>query len=200
MARIAVGGFQHETNTFGPTKARYEDFVRPGGWPGLTRGERLFETVFGINIPIAGFIDAARALAHELTPLVWANATPSAHVTGEAYERIAAMLIDDLAANLPLDAVYLDLHGAMVTEHLEDGEGELLSRVRALLGPDVPIVASLDLHANVTERMVEQASALVAYHTYPHLDMAETGGRAANVLHGVLTRGKQLHQAIRKLP
>lgn len=200
MARIAIGGFQHETNTFAPSKARYEDFLRPGAWPGLTRGADLFEAVAGINLPIAGFIEAARALGHELLPLLWANATPSANVTGEAYERIAAMLLSDLAEKLPLDAVYLDLHGAMVTEHLEDGEGELLARVRALVGPRIPVVASLDLHANVTERMVAEASALVAYRTYPHLDMAETGGRAAKILDGLLKRGKPLDKAFRKLP
>ena len=200
MARIAVGGFQHETNSFAPSKARYEDFVRAGGWPGLTRGPDLFATVAGINIPIAGFIAAARAAGHELLPLAWANATPSGPVTGDAYERIAALLVSELAERLPLDAVYLDLHGAMVTEHLEDGEGELLGRVRALVGPHVPIVASLDLHANVTERMVEAASALVAYRTYPHLDMAETGGRAAGIIAGLLGRGKPLDKAFRKLP
>jgi len=200
MSRIAVGGFQHETNTFAPTKARYEDFVRASGWPGLTRGEPLFEAVAGINIPVAGFVDAARKMGHELVPLVWGNTEPSAHVTGDAYERIAATLIGDLAAALPVDAVYLDLHGAMVAEHLEDGEGELLARVRALVGPGVPIVASLDLHANVTERMVGQASALVAYRTYPHIDMAETGGRAAKVLDGILRHGRPLYKSFRKLP
>ncbi|HUI17946.1 MAG TPA: M81 family metallopeptidase [Alphaproteobacteria bacterium] len=200
MARIAVGGFQHETNTFAPSKARYEDFVRAGGWPGLSAGEALFAAVAGINIPIAGFVAAAQAAGHTLVPLAWANATPSAHVTGEAYERIAALLVQHLAESLPVDAVYLDLHGAMVAEHLEDGEGELLRRVRALVGASVPVVASLDLHANVTARMVEEASALVAYRTYPHLDMAETGGRAAAILDGLLKRGRPLAKAFRKLP
>ncbi len=200
MARIAIGGFQHETNTFAPSKARYEDFLSPGGWPGLTRGEAIFAAFAGVNIPISGFIAAGRAAGHELVPLAWANTTPSAHVTGDAYERVAAMLVTDLAAALPVDAVYLDLHGAMVTEHLEDGEGELLARIRALVGPAVPIVASLDLHANVTERMVEAASLLVAYRTYPHIDMAETGGRAAALLGAMLKTGKPPHKAFRKLP
>lgn len=88
------------------------------------------------------------------------------------------MLLEDVAAALPAEGVYLDLHGAMVTEHYDDGEGELLRRVRALIGPDVPLVASLDLHANVTERMLAQANALIAYRTYPHIDMADTGARA----------------------
>ena len=81
------------------------------------------------------------------------------------------------------DAVYLDLHGAAVAEHLDDGEGELLARIRTVVGPDVPIVASLDLHANVTQQMLETADALVAYRTYPHVDMADTG-RAGRALAG----------------
>jgi len=80
------------------------------------------------------------------------------------------------------DAVYLDLHGAMVAEHVDDGEGELLARVRRTVGASVPVVASLDLHANVTQRMLECADALIAYRTYPHVDMAETGARAAFLL------------------
>jgi len=77
MARIAVGGFQHETNTFAPSKATYDDFLKPGAWPGLTRGAALFDAIAGINIPVAGYVEAAKAQGHELLPLVWTNATPS---------------------------------------------------------------------------------------------------------------------------
>jgi microcystin degradation protein MlrC len=120
-------------------------------------------------------------------------------VTEDAYERIAGMLIEDLRAGGPFDGVYLDLHGAMVAEHLDDGEGELLRRVRAVVGPKVPVVASLDLHSNTTAAMIEHADALVAYRHYPHIDMAETGGRAAQLLHRFLLgegpRGKAFRQA-----
>src|SRR5262249_33440827 len=98
-------------------------------------------------------------------------------------------LIERLAASQPLDALYLDLHGAMVAEHLPDGEGELVARLRRLVGPDLPIVASLDFHANVSPEMVAEATALVAYRTYPHVDMAETGGRAAALLDRILRHG-----------
>jgi microcystin degradation protein MlrC len=201
--RLAIGGFQHETNTFAPSKATYEDFARPGAWPGLTRGSALFEAVAGINIPIAGFIAAAGELGHELLPLSWAQATPSAEVTEEAFERIAGEILDDLRALSeagPLDGVYLDLHGAMVTEHLEDGEGELLRRVRRVVGDALPVVASLDLHANVTPEMVERADALIAYRTYPHVDMAETGTRAARHLDALLKGAPLRHKAFRQLP
>jgi len=200
VARIAVGGFQHETNTFAPSKARYEDFERAGGWPGLTAGPALFEAVAGINLPIAGFVEEARAAGHEPVPLLWCAATPSAHVEAAAFERISEGLLRRLAEALPVDAVYLDLHGAMVTEHLEDGEGELLRRIRTLVGPRIPIVASLDFHANITAEMVAQSSALVAYRTYPHVDMAETGARAARLLDRRLSRGRGFAKALRKLP
>jgi microcystin degradation protein MlrC len=122
---------------------------------------------------------------------------PSGRTTRDAYERIVGWLLDDLRAALPVDGIFLDLHGAMVTEHLDDGEGELLARLRALLGPGVPIVAALDLHANVSEAMVRHSDALVAYRTYPHVDMAETGARCLPVLERLL-RGERLHKAFRR--
>ena len=200
MARIAVGGFQHETNTFAPVKADYRAFVEPGGWPGLTRGADIFTGFEGMNLPISGYLDAARKRNHDLVPLPWAQATPSAHVTEDAFERIVGATVEDLKAALPVDAVYLDLHGAMVAEHLQDGEGEILARVRAVVGPKVPIVASLDLHANMTPRMMDLADILVAFRTYPHVDMAETGSRAADLLDRLLGGESFAGKAYRKLP
>lgn len=199
MARIAVGGFQHETNTFAPTKARFEHFEMADGWPALTVGPELFDAVQGINLPAAGFVEAARGAGHDLVPLLWCSATPLAHVERDAYERIATMMIEELRKAGSLDAIYLDLHGAMVAEHLEDGEGELLRRIRAVVGPDLPIVASLDFHANITEAMVERSTALVAFRSYPHLDMAETGARAADLLDRILREGAPA-KALRKPP
>ena len=199
MLTIAVGGLHHETNTFAPSKATLPDFLRAGGWPGLTRGEQLFEKTAGINLPITGFIDAAREAGHSLKPLVWANATPSNVVTEEAFETIVGMMIEDLSALRGLDAVYLDLHGAMVTEHLEDGEGEILRRVRAAVGRDLPVVCSLDLHANVTPQMVDLADGLVVFRTYPHVDMAVSGKRAFAFLRD-FQAGRRSHKAYRQVP
>ncbi|HKZ74748.1 MAG TPA: M81 family metallopeptidase, partial [Steroidobacteraceae bacterium] len=182
MMRIAIGGVQHETNTFAGTRATWADFVAPDAWPGLARGPALLEAVRGVNLPIAGFIDAAQSAGHELRPLSWCSAQPSGPVTRDAFERIAALLLEDLRAQGPVDAVYLDLHGAMVAEHLDDADGELLKRVRAAADAATPVVASLDLHANVSEAMLANASLLVAYRTYPHVDMADTGARAALAL------------------
>jgi len=197
--KIAVAGFQHETNTFAPTKADYAAFVAGGGWPSISRGEALFSATDGINLPIAGFTEAARAAGHQLVPLSWAAASPSAHVTESAFERICGQILEDLRAARGIDAVYLDLHGAMVTEHYQDGEGEILRRVREVLGSDMPLVASLDLHANVTLEMVAFADALVIYRTYPHVDMAETGERAFALL-SRLYKGRRLAKAFRQIP
>lgn len=199
--RIIVCGFQHETNTFAPAKADYAAFEHGGGWPGISRGAALFEALTSTsNIPAAGFIEAARVAGHEIVPIVWAAASPSAHVTRDAYERIAGEIVAGVGAALPADAIYLDLHGAMVAEHADDGEGELIARVRAVAGPDVPIVVSLDLHANVTRRMLAQADALVAFRTYPHVDMAETGVRALRLIEERVRLGRRFAVASRRIP
>jgi len=199
MTRIAVGGFLHETNTFAPTKATYDAFVHGGGWPSMSRGADVL-ALGRINVGLAGFIEAAKAHGWELVPTIFTAATPSAHVTKDAYERIAKVIVDGIAAAGRIDAVYLDLHGAMVAEHLDDGEGEILARVRHVVGPNLPVVASLDLHANVTPEMVAHADALIAYRTYPHVDMADTGRACAAHLARLLKSKERLAKAFRQLP
>jgi microcystin degradation protein MlrC len=200
MTRIAVGGFLHETNTFAPTKATYDDFVHGGGWPAMAHGADVLKTMRNINVGLAGFVEAAEALGWQMVPTISCGASPSAHVTEDAYERIVQVMVDGIRAAGPLDAVYLDLHGAMVTEHLDDGEGEILARVREVIGKDLPMVVSLDLHANVTPEMVEHADALIAYRTYPHVDMAETGRAAARHLALLLGTKQKFAKAFRQLP
>ena len=130
MIRIAVAGFQHETNTFGATKAGFAEFEEADSWPGMLQGDTVISGTAGINLPMAGFVEAAMADPDvELLPIVWCSAEPSSYVTDGAFERISTLILDGLRQAGELDAVYLDLHGAMVTETHEDGEGELLSRV-----------------------------------------------------------------------
>ena len=200
MTRIAVGGFLHETNTFAPTKARYADFVHGGGWPAMVQGPDVLSTIRNINVGLAGFIGQAETNGWELVPTIFGAASPSAHVTEDAFERIVKVMTDGIGNAGPLDAVYLDLHGAMVTEHFDDGEGELLKRVREVIGKDLPLVVSLDLHANVTPDMVEHADALIAYRTYPHIDMADAGRAAARHLALMLRGGQRFAKAFRQLP
>src|SRR3984885_9826470 len=200
MHRIAVGGFLHETNTFAPTKASYADFVHGGGWPAMTQGTDVLKTIRNINVGLAGFIGEAEMHAWELVPTIFAAASPCAHVTKDAYERIADVIVDGIKSSLPLNAVYLDLHGAMVAEHFDDGEGEILRRVREAIGNRLPLVVSLDLHANVTPDMVHHADALIAYRTYPHVDMADTGRASARHLALLLNTKQKFAKAFRELP
>lgn len=194
--RVLVAGFQHETNTFSHTPAGFDNFVNGEGFPALRRGEGVFE-LEAVNIPMGGFLAAMREHEYSTVPVIWAAASPSGPVTRDAYERITGEILDAARETLP-DAVYLDLHGAMVAEHYDDGEGELLARLRAIVGP-VPIVVSLDLHANVTDQMMATADAMVAFRTYPHVDMADTGKRAAQLLVRLIN-GETLHRSSRKIP
>ncbi|WP_118133439.1 M81 family metallopeptidase [Oceanicella sp. SM1341] len=198
--RIAVGGFLHETNTFGPSKATYEDFASGGGSGRMVEGEAILGRARGMNAAIAGAIEAGEARGWDMIPTLWCATSPSAHVTEDAFERISARMLELIEAALPLDGIFLDLHGAMVTEHLDDGEGELLRRLREIVGPDMPVVVALDLHANVTPLMVETADVLESYRTYPHVDMAETGRRGAAALATMIGTGSRPGKAFLEAP
>ena len=197
--KFAIAGFQHETNTFSPIFATLSDFMRVDGWPGLTEGPDVLSAFRPMNIPIGGFIAAAEGKA-ELVPILWASAEPSNLVSNEAFETIVAKILAGISDAMPADGVYLDLHGAMVTEQFEDAEGELLRRVRELTGKSTPIAISLDLHANVTEEMVTAADIVTIFRTYPHLDMAETGARAFNLLADAAGTGLKPRSGLKKVP
>ena len=203
MTRILIAGYQHETNTFAPSLADWAAFTRGDSFPPFMRGAEMQMKLTGVNVPVGGFIEAARERGWTLWPSAWAGAIPSSYVTADAFERIAAAICDDVRDALAhggLDGIYLDLHGAAVAEHADDSEGELLARVRAIVGPALPLVASLDLHANVTERMLRMADALVAYRQYPHVDMADTGALAAQLLQRRLQLGRREAISARRLP
>jgi microcystin degradation protein MlrC len=190
--RIAAGGFQHETHSFAPRPTVYADFLKPGGFPPLSRGEALFPAIEGSSTALAGALPPLRRAGAVLVPLLWCLGMPAGPIQDEAFERIAAMLCADLSVALEdgvLDGVYLDLHGAALTDTFPDAEGELLRRIRAILGPDVPVVISLDPHANLTAAMVELTDGVVPYLTYPHVDKRETGARAAALLLRRVARG-----------
>lgn len=199
MIRVLIAGYQHETNTFAPTRADWDAFTRGDSFPPFMRGDEMRTRLSGLNIPIGGFMDSARTRGWQLVASAWAGAIPSAHVTKDAFERISAEILSDVK-NGGFDAVYLDLHGAAVAEHLDDSEGELLARIRTVVGDDIPIVASLDLHANMTQRMLDQADGLVAYRKYPHTDMADTGELAAELLARRIRFGQREPTVMRRIP
>ena len=151
MALIAVGGFQHETNTFAPTMADYRAFEVGAGRPGVQFGAAIEPALAGANIPAAGAFEALHALGHKTTGLAWAWASPSAHVTGDAFERIAGEILRRLAAAGPVDAVYLDLHGAMVTERHDDGEDYLKNIILDSIGESAGTNRREDYPPSATE-------------------------------------------------
>jgi microcystin degradation protein MlrC len=197
--RIFVAGFQHETNTFAPSKADWAAFESGSAFPAFSSGQAMLDRLGPTSLPMGGFIRAARQRGWTLLPSAWAGASPSAHVTRDAFERIAQHIVAD-AGQGGFDAVYLDLHGAAVAEHVDDAEGELLERLRAVIGPLMPVVASLDLHANVTRRMLQHASAMSAYRTYPHVDGSDTGARCAALLAQLWQHGRPWATQHARLP
>ena len=200
MKRIAVAGFQHETNTFASTLATYEEFEKADAWPGLIRGDEVIRALSGVHASLTGFVDAAMASGgYEIIPVLWCAAEPSSYVTTDAFELIADMIVNDIGVAGDLDGIYMELHGAMVTQKHEDGEGELLRRIRDVTGPDLPIAVSLDFHANVTPEIMKHASSINIFRTYPHIDLVETGAKAFTSLERLLT-AEPLFKAFRQAP
>lgn len=195
--RIAIGQLWQETNTFNPlptTRADFESF-------GVLRGDDLLEKMADTNEP-GGFIQSLRSWPErpEIRGLVRLPAWPSGTATAATFDWLLSETTQALEAVLPVDAVLLALHGALVAECEPDVEGAVLEAVRRRIGPNVPLVATLDLHANVTEKMVRTADALVLYHTAPHVDVFETGVRGARVLRRILIEGARPATAFIKLP
>ncbi|KVP96741.1 microcystin degradation protein MlrC [Burkholderia ubonensis] len=195
--KIFVAGFLHETNTFVETHTRYADFAQGANGP-IVVGDAIF-AMREANLPISGFLQSMADTPNVIVPGIWTYATPSGLVTDDAYDRIVSDILRRANQAQP-DAIYLDLHGAMVTERYEDGEGELLRRLRQMVGTRPIIVASLDLHANVTEQMFKHADALVPFRTYPHVDMAETGARSARTMLRITERGRRPYREFWRAP
>jgi microcystin degradation protein MlrC len=199
--RIATGGISHETSSFAKTPTTLADFE--SGF-GLYRGEEIIRRFTGANICTGGFIDGAKRHGFELVPLLWTFAYPSGLIRAADYEALKAEFLDrlqkDEAAHGPVDGALLDLHGAMVVEGIDDGDGDFIETVRQALGKDRPIFVTTDLHANHTRRRVEAADAIIGFDTYPHVDMAERGREAADLL-VAMTRGEARPvMAIHQLP
>ena len=182
--RVLIGGFKHETNTFSLLQTDLDAYRARC----LYRGDEVLEIFRETNSEIAGFLDVCTANAWLPAPSIVADASPSGPVTKKAFEEIRATLLQDATAEGGVDAVLLQLHGAMVAEHLSDGEGQLLRSMREALGPNVPIGATLDLHANVTEDMARYADVIVSYRTYPHVDQRDIAVECAALIAKTLNK------------
>ncbi|MFT4039940.1 MAG: M81 family metallopeptidase [Thermomicrobiales bacterium] len=198
-ARVAAVQIAHETNVFSSQSTDFAQFMASG----LYVGPEALDAGQDTNSEFGGFITGAQAQGFELLPIMSVWATPSGMVTGDAVTQLTTILVEGLQAQMregPVDGVLLALHGAMVTERDDDGESYFLQVVRDTVGPGVPIVATLDLHANISSRMVELADVLIGYDTYPHVDMAERAEEACLVMARLLRGDLHPTPALRKPP
>lgn len=185
--RVLIAQFMHETNTFSMLPTTLEDYRKR--W--LIDGEAMVRHFTGTRNEIGGYIDAAKQYGWQPVWAGAANATPSGKLTRECWETIRDRIVGAARAAGKLDGVCLSLHGAMVTETEDDAEGALLELLRGVVGPDVPIATTLDLHANATERMAANANALVSYRTYPHIDGYERATQAAALVQQAMEGAKK---------
>jgi microcystin degradation protein MlrC len=173
--RAVVAMMEHETNTFSPVPTPLSRF----GSPEVPVGPEVYRRFKGTGTGIGAFLDIADAEGMEISTPIAGNAAPSTYVEAGAYNIMCDAICDAIAAGC--DVCFLDLHGAMVVETTEDGEGTLLKRIREM-APDLPIAISLDLHANITNEIVDNCDVLVGYKTYPHIDMYEAGEHAGRIM------------------
>ncbi len=174
--RVLIAMMKHETNTFSPVPT---DLGRFHSWLYCT-GQKVLDDLGGTNTPTGAYIDNARKRGCEMVTPIATEAMPSGPVQRDVYEHMVETILAPLKAQT-FDAALLDLHGAMVAEHEPDGEGGLLSRIREVQ-PDLPIAVTLDLHCNLTQRMVDNCTMMIGFKTYPHVDMYDVGDQIAELL------------------
>jgi microcystin degradation protein MlrC len=195
--RIAIGSVFQESHSFSPVPGSWDHF----GPRELLRGQALLEKRARTKTELGGAIDLASEHGAELVPLLSAMSTSSSGpLLREVFETLCGELVDRLREATPVDGLLIVLHGGLVAEGYEDASGEVLRACRAVLGPDKPLIATLDLHANVTHHIAQQATALVGYHTFPHVDMYETGRRGMKLMLATLAGRVRPASAIRRLP
>ena len=193
MTTIAIGGIMHESNTFSNTPTDFAAFSQVhAGNIRKVWGEAHHE--------IGGFIQGATEYGYTAYPMFMTSATPAGRVTDDAFDRLTEMLIQHLKAAPKHEGLLLALHGALVVESYPDGDGEVLRRLRDTFGQDLPIVVTLDQHANVSEQMVTESTALVIYKTTPHIDQRQRGLQAAELMMRILEDGVTPTQALVKPP
>lgn len=169
--KILIARLNHETNTFSPVPTPLASFDP-------RYGQDAYRAAKGTRTAAAAFIDLAEAAGAQIVVPVIAGANPSGRVAADAYSHLSDTIVSAAAG---CDAVMLDLHGAMVAENSDDGEGDLLRRLRQVL-PDAPVAVALDLHGNITQALIDHADIAVSFKTYPHVDMYETGEHAGRLL------------------
>lgn len=201
LMRIASGGIQHETNTFANIPTTLDDFVRDSQCgPLLEGGDVIVNRYAGTGCIHGGYIDGAAIADVDLLPLLCAKAQPAGIVEQSCFDTMLDWFLERLEKVLPVDGLLLDLHGAMVVANDEDAEGAFLEAVRQRVGKEIPLVVTLDLHANITSRMAELSTVIIGYDTYPHVDMNERGREAVQLLVSTIRGEITPIQEFRQLP
>lgn len=198
MVRIAVAGFLHETNTFVAGRTTREVFEANAVTGGLQRGQAVIDEAHA-NSCVSGFASAAHKCGYQLVPILHGEGDPGAKICQRFFDETVEEICARLNQSGPIDGVLLDLHGAMVVEGDDDGDALLLECVREAVGPNVPIICTFDSHGNIAPRTLAACDGAVAYRTYPHVDLFDTGVRAV----GLFNRrrlGARMHVAHRYIP
>src|SRR5215472_3199222 len=176
--RLATLGLSHETNTFARLPATYERFAEDG----ILRGAEVVRHYAESHATLAGYLEAGDWPGVQVVPLLFTQTNPIGTITSDAFDRIVGEMLDLLRDRGPWDGVLLALHGAAVSEQYPDADGEIAARVRALIGPDVPIGLAIDMHANISPRMIDNVTATVVYRTNPHLDPRPRARECAEII------------------
>ena len=195
--KILIVKFMHETNSFCPKKADEKAFRNMC----FFEDEEMFEKSRGVRNELGAFLDVLEKYDDfELVPSVALDATPSGPVTADVYNYVLEKVKKSIEKNKPIDGVLLNCHGAMVAQGHDDGEGDLFEFIRNLIGENIPLISTLDLHANVTDKMASLATALIPYERYPHIDTYETGYKAATIMAKTLLGEMKPIMEYRKIP
>lgn len=197
MKYIYAASFLHESNTYSNHISDFAWFQKRC-WK---IGDEVLERFRGVRTEFGGFMDAFSEYRNmELVPILAAEATPSGPVSAEVARKVQEKICKVLSEAPQVDGILLSLHGAMVTENSEDGEGDLVEAIRCVVGPDVPIYATLDLHANVTEKMIRHIDVMIPYDCYPHTDKYDRGLQAAHLLVRTIQGDCKPVMAVKKIP
>ena len=200
--RVVIGGISHETSTFTTVATDLQSYKDRF----YLHGDQILNMFHGTNSPIGGFIDGAKNHDFKLVPAVLAAAQPSGPTPRDLFDIILDDLLCRIADAGSIEAVLLSLHGSMVVGNLgqadgiDDAEGYILAAVRQLVGPNVPILVQLDIHSNVSQKMVDQASVLLGRKSYPEIDMAERSRECVDILMRILKDGVCPTMALHQIP
>jgi microcystin degradation protein MlrC len=196
--RIVTGSICHESSTFTTVETTWDSYRNQRF--GYLRGQQVLDKFGTANMAVGGFLSGCNKHGFELIPTIFANAQPSGPTPRLIFDEILNEMLERMAAAGAVDGVLLDLHGSMVAEGIDDGEGHILEAVRRLFGPHIPIIAQLDIHSNMSPQMIEMADVIIGHETYPEIDQEERGKECVDVMQRILCEGLKPTMALHQIP